>query len=455
MILRTLAALLLASTAATAGDRALVIGINDYSALNDAPRLNGAVADADRIEALLTDTLGFAPETITKLTDGAAHYDAILSNVIDRLVSETSTGDRVFLYFAGLGTTLADGTPAVVAFDGDDTLGRIPLTTFADILAVVPDRDVTVVLDTGFDGGPFGARGLAGGVAKDIPEMGNATLWVAASNGQFAWEDIDRGVFTHAMTEALSGVADTDDDSTITNGEVFDHIASAQETWCDALPDCLASGRGSVPYFVGDQTASLTKLPEAPKEEPPADIVDPILIDDGAPASYRETLGFVTDLFAPSNNARLSLSIKGGDKLKVGGTVSLTANADRPGALLLLDVDPSGALAQVYPSRLSAEGVTQLSPGQPLTIPNGLSTNGRPTVLRVTEPSGQGLLLALFIEGELPQLTDVMPAGLNGGPLPNGSQSLFEISQRLLSLEADPNRQIAWSATYLPYRIEP
>ena len=96
-----------------------------------------------------------------------------------------------------------------------------------------------------------------------------------------------------------------------------------------------------------------------------------------------------------------------------------------------------------------------MSPGQPLTIPNALGANGRPLRIRVTEPSGQGLLLGLFIEGDLPQLTALMPAGLAGGPVPNASQSLFEISQSLLNMEADPDRPIAWSATYLPYRIEP
>ena len=454
MILRTLAACLFASTA-FAEDRALVIGIDDYSAVEGAPRLNGAVADTARIETLLTDTLGYEASQITKLTDSAATYDAILSNLIDRLVSETSPGDRVFVYFAGLGTTLPDGTQAIIAYDGADVLGRIPLSTFADILAVIADRDVTVVLDAGFDGGPVGTRGLAGGIAVDAADMGTGALWTACAPGQFAWEDIDRGVFTHAFVEGLSGHADSNDDKVLTNAEVLRYTTAALGTWCNALPTCLADGRGLKPGFKGDPSASLTTLAPDVPDTPRVEIIDPIQIDDGAPASYRETLGFVTDLFAPSNDARLSLSIKGGDTMRIGDTVSFTAAADRPGTLLLLDVDPSGALAQVYPSRLSADGVTRLSPGQPLTIPNGLSTNGRPTVMRVTEPSGQGLLLALFIEGELPQLIDVMPAGLAGGPLPNGSQSLFEISQRLLGLEADPDTKIAWSATYLPYRIEP
>ena len=453
MILRTVFACLFATTA-FAGDRALLIGIDDYSALDGAPRLNGAVADVARMERVLTDRLGFAAEDVFSLTDSAAHHDAILSTLIDRLVGETGPGDRVVLYFAGLGTTLPDGSQALIAFDGDAVLGRIPVATFADILNVIADRDVTVILDTGFDGGPLNARGIAGAVAQGMPDVGEATLWSAASGGQFAWEDIDRGVFTHAFTEALSIGVDPDGDGRVTNAEILAHVSEAQQAWCDALPACLAAARGFTAHFSGDRAAMVIELVPMPDAPPRVDIVAPIELDDGAPASFRETVGFITDLFAPSNAAGLSLSVSGGDTIRIGDTVSFTALADRPGALLLLDVDPSGALTQVYPSRLSAEGVTRMSPGRTLSIPNGLSINGRPMVIRVSEPAGQGVLLALFIEGDLPELTEVMPAGLAGGPLPNGSQSLFEISQRLLRLEADPDRRIAWSATYLPYRIE-
>ncbi|MEM1342099.1 MAG: DUF4384 domain-containing protein, partial [Pseudomonadota bacterium] len=140
---------------------------------------------------------------------------------------------------------------------------------------------------------------------------------------------------------------------------------------------------------------------------------------------------------------------------RIGDTVNFSASADRDGALLLLDLDPSGALAQVYPSTLSPEGATRIVAGEVLTIPSALGASGQPLRLRVTEPAGPGLLLGLFIEGDLEALSALMPAGLEGGPVPGGNQSLFQISQDLLRLEADPDRPIAWSAAYLPYRIEP
>ena len=88
-------------------------------------------------------------------------------------------------------------------------------------------------------------------------------------------------------------------------------------------------------------------------------------------------------------------------------------------------------------------------------IPSAVGANGRPLRIRVTEPAGQGLLLGLFVEDDLTRLSDALPAGLTGGPVANAGQSLFEISQALLRLEADPDSPVSWSATYLPYRIEP
>lgn len=454
MMLRTIAFSLMAGSAALAGDRALVIGIDDYALVEGASPPNGARADAERMRALLTGPLGYPEEGVTLLTDGAASYDAILTHLIDDLVGGTGPGDRVFLYFAGLGTSLADGAPALVAHDGATVLGRIPVGTLTDILGVIPDREITVVLDTGFDGGSPGVRGIAGAVPRGPDAFGDGlTLWTAAEPGQFAWDDAGGGVFTEAWEAAVrSRSADADGDGTLTQGEIFGHVSAALAAWCDGSPACTAAGRGLAPAFTGDAGAAVLTHAAPVRTEAP---IAPLIADDGAPAGFRETLGFVTDLFAPSNAAGLTLAIEGGLPLRVGQFVSFRVSADRPGTLLLLDVDPDGRLAQVYPSNLTADGGTRLTPGRPLTIPNALGASGKPLRIRVTEPSGQGLLLGLFIEGELPQLDALMPAGLSGGPLPNAGQSLFEISQGLLRLEADPERPVAWSATYLPYRIEP
>lgn len=448
-------ALALAALPALADDRALIIGINDYSAVPGAPVLTGAVRDADAMTEMLTGEMGFAPDQITTLVDGAARHDAILSAIIDRLIGETAPGDRVLLHFSGLGTVLEDGGPSLVAADGDTVLGRIPLETLASIFSHIADRDVTVIIDAGFGAGAPGTRGLGDLIAAGPLTMGDdITLWSAADPAQGAWEDANGGALTQALhAAARTDETDADGDLAVTYGELQASMAPLMADWCAQSAACSASGIAVEAMLAGPVDAVLIRR-EAPEVAPPVDIT-PIIVDDGLSPGYRETLGLVTDLFSPNNAAGLHLAIHGGETLTIGDTVSFTATAARPGALLLLDLDPSGALVQVYPSRLSAEGATRIDAGQSLTIPSALGVSGAPLRIRVTEPAGQGLLLALFIEGDLSQLDPLMPAGLDGGPVAGGNQSLFEISQNLLRMEADPNNPVQWSATYLPYRIEP
>jgi len=445
------AAALLTAHCAQAEDRALIIGIDDYSALPAAPILTGAVGDADRMVALLSNEMGYGQDQIVVLRNAQARHDAILSTIIDRLIAETRSGDRVFLYFAGLGTVLEDGAPAIMAHDAETVVGHIPVETLSSILGHIADREVTVVLDTGFTGGPVGSRGFGSAVAQVAPDLGDGiTLWAAAQLDQFVWEDPDGGVFTQAWTHALeTGAADANGDFRVTQSEMLAQITPSLENWCTAHASCATL----TPALSGPTGTTLRNL--TPPEPEPEPILTPIEADDGLPASYRETLGFVTDLFSPSNDAGLTLGINGGENLQIGEAVSFTATSARAGALLLLDLDPSGGLAQVYPSVLSPSGATEIGAGQTLTIPSAVGASGRPLRIRVTGPAGPGLLLGLFIEGDLGALAQLMPAGLEGGPIPNGNQSLFEISQDLLRMEADPDNPIAWSAAYLPYRIEP
>ena len=94
---------LLAAAPAVAEDRALVVGIDDYAALGATAGLNGAVADAERFAAYLTERAGFAPDAVTVLADGDATAEAILGALVQDLLQQTRPGDRVVFYFAGKG----------------------------------------------------------------------------------------------------------------------------------------------------------------------------------------------------------------------------------------------------------------------------------------------------------------------------------------------------------------
>lgn len=511
----TLAASALALAAASpalAGDRALVVGIDSYPALGLERPLHHATRDAQRFHDFLIDHWDFAPEEITLLLDEAATSGAIMDTLIDRLVGETAPGDRVVFYFSGLGSRIAgrgsqeaDGlTEVLLAYDAASLLGKMPEDAFADILDLIPDRDVTLVIDASNDGDmgyrvasaetvatrgvtlegdrdPSGAKLRSGPAPLNAESFLEAPfgageaprdIWAASAPGQFAWESTQSGVFTDAFLDGIAGgLADANGNGTITNAELLTFLRAQSDAWCGTTPDCAVTGMGLTPHFSGtieDIAANVEAgladpktlpktidLPNSIAPTPETSLSGPSVAPEASEGGYAEALGFVTDLFTPSNSANLTLSIPTGTEMRLGDIVTFEAKADAPGTIVILDINPNGELTQVYPSALSQEGSTKMEAGQTLTIPNGLSTSGRPLQIRVSEPAGEGFLLALFIEDDLPNLTALLPENIQGGPIPNAGQYLYEIAQDLLRMQASAtgNSAVEWSATYLTYRI--
>jgi hypothetical protein len=436
----------LTATTATAEDRALVIGIDDYTALGIERPLQSASADAQTFSSFLQEHWNYDPAHITLLTNAQATSDAIMSVLIDKLVGETVAGDRVVFYFAGLGSRIKDRTgnepdglsEVLLAYDADTLFGKIPEDAIADILDIIDDRKVTMVIDASADGdtdrpaGPMtrgeisDASSAASTASFSEAPFGTGkverTIWNAAAPGQYAWENSDGGVFTQAFVAGIGErLADANQNGTVTNAELLGHLRQLSDDWCAATVECAATQLGLTPNFAGrvDGVAGRQKATIAvtTTTEPAAPL-------DGTPPSYTETLGFVTDLFSPSNDAGLTLNINSGNTLKVGDVVSFSVDADRDGTLVLLDVNPDGELAQIFPSPLSTEDATRMNAGETLTIPNTLSNSGQPLQIRVSEPAGKGFLLGLFIEDDLPALKAILPADLAGGAIPNAGQYL-------------------------------
>ncbi|MEW6733847.1 MAG: polysaccharide deacetylase family protein, partial [Acidobacteriota bacterium] len=82
---------------------AVVIGINDYK---NWPKLRYCVNDANSIEELLLNKLGFKKNNIIKLLNAEATRERII-NALDQLADtgKISKEDRVFVFFAGHGAT--------------------------------------------------------------------------------------------------------------------------------------------------------------------------------------------------------------------------------------------------------------------------------------------------------------------------------------------------------------
>ena len=236
---------LVADVEAAGRRRALLIGINDYSASRlgtrsrtapapgrDWPDLAGTVNDVGILRDMLQLLYGFEPADIVTLTDQQATRGAILQAVERQLVQPAARGDIVLFYFAGHGSqvhnTLSDEqdqldesiVPADSRLGARDIRDKELRTLFNRVL----DRGarLTVILDnchsgSGARGLPTGARprgvapdrrDVADGTYAPRPESRGALVLSATQDFDPAWETRDaegkfHGAFSWAWIRAL------------------------------------------------------------------------------------------------------------------------------------------------------------------------------------------------------------------------------------------------------------
>ncbi|MEA2342568.1 MAG: hypothetical protein QOF63_737 [Thermoanaerobaculia bacterium] len=231
--------------------RALLVGINDYTASSlavhpqtapapgrDWPNLGGAVNDVNTMRDMLVALYGFDRNDIATLTDQAATRDAILGGIEQLLVNPAAKDDVVLFYYAGHGSQVRNSAseerdkldeslvPADSRIGPPDIRDKELRMLFNRIL----DRGarLTVILDNCHSSS--GARGLgtgarprgvkpdlrdvADGVNVPRPESRGALVLAAAQDVDTAWETRDaegkfHGAFSwawiRAMRDASSG----------------------------------------------------------------------------------------------------------------------------------------------------------------------------------------------------------------------------------------------------------
>lgn len=233
--------------------RALLVGINDYSAsgltyesagasapANAAkegarsswPNLKGSVNDVMKMRQMLVAGYGFQETDIELLTDKAATRDAILAAIRKYLVEPAQESDIILFYYSGHGSQVVNSmseepdkkdeslVPADSRVGAPDIRDKELRLLFNEIL----DRKahLTVILDSCHSGS--GARGypdeaIPRGLATDLrdvrdgsddpaPEERGALVLSAAQDFEFAWETLSagdgyHGVFSLALFHAM------------------------------------------------------------------------------------------------------------------------------------------------------------------------------------------------------------------------------------------------------------
>ncbi|MDQ0320140.1 hypothetical protein QO002_002278 [Pararhizobium capsulatum DSM 1112] len=326
-------AVLCSSSPAFAKDRALVIGIGTYENLPEDMLLHGPKNDVKAIAGLLTNTLGFKPESIRTLTDQQATKAAMLSSIKEWLVDGTKAGDRVFLYFSGHGLQVKDESgdeedgmdEAISTYDlkaGDDDWTNVILDDELEpLVARMKGRAVTVVIDACHSGtisrslSPQAAAGLKGArflprpfatarklvtrglridlgvVDKPVPLVeAGVTIWSAAAPYQVAWDDVrlpieDRhGVFTAAFIEGYQPkTSDANANGLTSNAELLDYVTKQSKDYCASQEACddIDPQLEAMPEVLGAAVVKPDLVVETPAETTPVE-TQPVEVETAA-----------------------------------------------------------------------------------------------------------------------------------------------------------------------------
>ncbi|MGR9250338.1 trypsin-like serine protease [Rhizobium leguminosarum] len=398
------------------GDRALLIGIDDYE-MREA-KLTGSATDVKAMQVFLAKTLAYRPEQIHTLTNRKATREAILAEIDDWLVRQSTPGSRVFLYFSGQGSeemgAEATTSPTLVAADaklvregGKVTVtNQIRETEIAARLNSLKDRRVTLLIDACHVGpGSRSAVAAPSGTVRCLgPALAaleppnksgkeakfsfggeNAMVWSAVNAGQWALVDREAkpalGVFTRHFIEGVQdGVARAADKPNVSNAALLDYVRRKSDEYCRThAGDCRFT---PVPQFYG---------------QPDALGRDVITGEEAKTA-----VAAVENTLKSDNEAGVAVDVLPGTAVSIGDKVAMRVSTKKSGYLILVDIDASGKLTQLYPNKRSMglkptakSGDNRLDPARPVVVPDARNPyTGFEYV--VEGPAGVGMVVAIL-----------------------------------------------------------
>lgn len=222
---------------------AVVIGINDYPKLS---KLKYAVNDAQGFFDLLAVGNHIPAANITLLVNDQATLRNLRSALGIRLKEAAGKDDMVIIYFAGHGAVEADTKSPdadglekyLLAYDSDPSelyATGLPMREVAHILDRIRSERLIFIADTCYSGASGGRTASISGVRANISDTfldriagGRGKVIITASAANELSEekdDLQHGVFSYYLLEALKGAADTDCDGAVTVDEAYRYVS--------------------------------------------------------------------------------------------------------------------------------------------------------------------------------------------------------------------------------------
>lgn len=213
---------------------ALVIGIDNYSHPK-IPDLRYAVNDAKSV-AIALEHLGFPGEQIFLLLNEQATHQAIEQVLYNRL-RDTGKSDRLFVFFAGHGTTESlprgDSEGFLPPYDADLNNLFTTAISMSDVKRMrqrIAAKHILFAVDACYSGFSI-TRAIAPRVVDEnylnlVTQDPAVQVITAGKAGEQVREENGHGIFTNQLLKALQGFADEDQDSLITGIELASFIQS-------------------------------------------------------------------------------------------------------------------------------------------------------------------------------------------------------------------------------------
>jgi len=502
---------LLLASAATAADRALVIGIGSYANLPEKMFLEGPKNDVPLIEKMLKEKLGYPADSIRVLRDQDASRAAILASIDEWLVKGTAPGDRVYFYFSGHGLQVKDlngdeedgldealSTYDIVAGDSDWT-NVILDDEIDEMLAKLKDRAVSLVIDACHSGTisrslsskadeamesarflprphakpaeavkTRGLRGLRVDVAVvDKPEVvkeNGVEAWSAASSYQVAWDDTRlppeerHGVFTLSYVNGHEiSAADSNGNGIISNAELLEYVKKQSQTYCAAQSECqgldpqLEVNYALLGASAVDPAAAGGAQAQQYQEQQTPDYgkVEEVKVENTPQTAYvaANPVDAVSDILGKPPAGDVTLALSP-DHLKAGDAFRITVTSSAAGQLILYDVDKDGKATQIFPNE-AAQKITPLRAGVPLTIPDDYYGFD----FEADGPS-ENVLVAIVVADDV-DLTKVAPSDYGLTKDLDARTTIADIAGALKQTWTRDveNRSIKWSLGLLKYQV--
>ncbi len=465
--------LLVISTVPTlAQDRALLVGIDTYQYVSP---LRGSKTDVEEMRQFIQKVWNYQSHQIRTLVDEQATRENILNSIDDWLIKGTHPGDRVFFYYSGHGYYIWDD-------NGDETDGYdetlCPVETKITSETMIRDdeiearlrrlegRKVMVVIDACHSGTVTRdltkrkatptikipvlksqyfferPKNLTRGSKPDgfISSSLDVIAYSAVAPNQVALVDTEipyRGVFTRRFIEGVEKrLADSNHDGQVSHAELLEYTRTESQAYCDrhkhqCTARVLSPQLEAKPEVLAMDVRS-TKVPNH-------STTNSVLVHD--------------------NQANLQLEILPDDTFQVGDSLKIRIRSDQDGYFLLFDINSVGELTRLFPNEYSKrEGrdgyvrakTTVIIP----TLDYGFKFTAQP-------PLGKGLLIALVVEDNLPEIQKLLPEAIKKQlPSQKAQAVLQQLRQQLNQTlpkynknEEVVNSPVRWSITVKNYEI--